>query len=429
MTLGPRERAVAAAIDAGQVERDLAALVAIPSVDGTSGELEAQRWCADRLRELGLAVDEWDVDVAALSRHPDFPGMEVDRETAVGCVGLMGAGTDGPPVPGSYAVPGLALYGHTDVVPAGEPASWSGHDPFRLRVEGDLAHGRGACDMKAGVVAVLAAVRALQSLDIRLTRPLAVHLVSAEEDGGVGAVATLARGHTSEAVVIAEPTGGTVVPANGGSLTFRLEVPGLATHGSTRTRGVSAVTAFERVHAALRGLEARRNTTPPPLFAHLDLPWPLSVGVVRAGDWASTVPDALVAEGRYGVAIGETVEDAQAEFERAVAQVCAGDAWLRDHPVRVSWPGGRFASASLPEDSPLLVQVGSAVRDVRGAAPPVLGAPYGSDLRHYRAHGIPALQYGPGDVRFAHASDEHVSLADTVACAQVYAVLTLALCG
>src|SRR5512138_2742533 len=72
VTLGPRERAVAAAIDAGQVERDLAALVAIPSVDGTPGELEAQRWCADRLRELGLVVDEWDVDVATLSRHPDF---------------------------------------------------------------------------------------------------------------------------------------------------------------------------------------------------------------------------------------------------------------------------------------------------------------------------------------------------------------------
>jgi acetylornithine deacetylase len=426
VSLGPREGAVADAVDAGQVARDLASLVAIPSVDGTPAEAEAQRWCVAQLRRLGLAVDEWEIDVAALRQHPEFPGMEVDRGMAVGCVGVMGADTAAP---GSYAVPGLALYGHTDVVPPGDAASWGGLDPFRLRVEGDLAHGRGSCDMKAGVVATLAAARALRTLGVELARPLALHLVSAEEDGGVGAVSTLARGHTADAVVIAEPTSGTIVPANGGALTFRLEVPGLATHGSTRTHGVSAVTAFETVHGALRDLEARRNAHAPALFAHLDLAWPLSVGVVRAGAWASTVPDSLVAEGRYGVAIGETVGQARAEFEAAVAVACAADAWLRDHPVRVTWPGGRFASAALPEDSPLIGQVASAVSRVRDTSPPVLGAPYGSDLRHYQAHGIPAVQYGPGDVRYAHAGDEHVSLADTVACAQVYAVLALALCG
>jgi acetylornithine deacetylase len=283
--------------------------------------------------------------------------------------------------------------------------------------------------MKAGVVAALAAVRAIRRAAVELGRPLAVHYVSAEEDGGLGAVATLARGHRADGVVIAEPTSGTIVPANAGALTFRLEVPGLATHGSTRGRGVSAVTAFETVHATLRELEAERNRGAPALFAHLGLPWPLSVGVVRSGDWASTVPDSLVAEGRYGVAINETVENARQAFENAVARACAGDAWLHDHPVRVTWPGGRFAPAALPEGSPLLAQARSAVASVRGAEPEVLGAPYGSDLRHYLAHGIPAVQYGPGDVRYAHAVDEHVSLADTVACAQVYAVLALSLCG
>jgi acetylornithine deacetylase len=61
--------------------------------------------------------------------------------------------------------------------------------------------------------------------------------------------------------------------------------------------------------------------------------------------------------------------------------------------------------------------------------PDVLGAPYGSDLRHYTAAGIPTLQYGPGDVRFAHALDEHVEVSDLLRCARVYALLALRRCG
>lgn len=432
MTAEATSLAVLEGIDPGEIARDLAELVAIPSVDGTAAEAEAQRWCADRLRRIGLAVDQWETGIEALRVDSEFPGMEVERESVVGCVGVLGADAA---TPGSYAVPGLVLYGHTDVVPPGDPTAWESRDPFRLEVVGDVASGRGACDMKAGVAAVLATVRALCRARVRLSRPLAVHLVSAEEDGGAGAVATLARGHDGDGVVIAEPTGGALVPANAGALTFRIEVVGLSTHGSTRDRGVSAVEAFEVVHAALRGLEAERNAARPSgqpavdLFDHLDLPWPISVGVLRAGEWASTVPDRLVAEGRYGVAVGESVEAARDAFEAAVAQACRSDPWLRGHPVQVTWPGGQFASAALPEGAPLLRRLAGAVSRVTGTSPPVLGAPYGSDLRHYLAHGIPAVQHGPGDVRVAHAVDEHVSLSDTVACAKVYALLALECCA
>ena len=419
------ERQVMAAVDTDELLRDLRALVGIPSVDGTPGEAEAQRWGARRLRALGLAVDEWEIDVAGLRAEPDFPGMEVDRATAVGCVGVL-AGAASETNGGS---PALALYGHTDVVPPGDLARWPDRDPYTLRVADGMAWGRGACDMKAGVAAVLGAVAAVIRSGVRLSRPLAVHLVSGEEDGGLGAHATLRRGHRAGACVSTEPTSGEIVPANAGSLTFRLEVAGLATHGSTRARGVSAVEVFERVHAALRRLEADRNAARPAAFAHLDLPWPLSVGIVRAGDWASTVPDRLVAEGRYGVRSDETVEQAQEAFEAAVARAGAEDSWLREHPVRVSWPGGMFAPGALPDAHPLLDQVAGAVATVTGAAPRAAGAPYGSDLRHYAAAGVPTLQYGPGDVRYAHASDEHVVLDEVLTCARVYAVLALRLCG
>jgi acetylornithine deacetylase len=229
--------------------------------------------------------------------------------------------------------------------------------------------------------------------------------------------------------VIAEPTAGTVVTANAGSLTFRLEVPGRATHGSTRTSGVSALDAAAPVLAALRELEARRNAEAPPGFDHLDLAAPLSVGRVRAGDWASTVPDLLVAEGRYGVLPGESLAAARDAFEAAVAGACAGDPWLAEHPARVGWPGGAFAPGALVTGHELLPQVTAAVADAGAPPPPARGAPYGSDLRLYAAAGVPTVQYGPGDVRHAHSADEQVCLDDLALAARAYALLALRRCG
>ncbi len=406
-------------IDGDEIVTTLRDLVEIPSVDGTPAELSVQRWCGERLRDLGLEVDQWDIDVATARIDRDFPGMEVERAAALGCVGVIGP---------AHQTPALALCGHTDVVPPGDPGRWRG-DPFVLRVEDGRAWGRGACDMKGGIAAILAAVQAVRRSGQQLRRPLAVHLVSAEEDGGLGAFATLRRGHTADACIIAEPTGGAVIPANAGSLTFRLEVSGLATHGSTRDRGVSAIEKFELVHAALRDLEAKRNATSAPYFTHLDLPWPLSVGIVSAGDWASTVPDRLVAEGRYGVRVDETVPGAMAALAGAVSTACAEDPWLRDHPVQVTWPGGRFAPGRLAPDHPLLTLISDAVEEQTGRRPAALGGPYGSDLRHYIAAGIPTVQYGPGDARDAHAADESVSVDELCMCARVYAAMILRCCS
>jgi acetylornithine deacetylase len=417
--LADEERRVLDLVDDAEIARDLRELVAIASVDGTVGEPDAQRWCAERLGAVGMRVDRWDVDLGALSDRPDFPRMEVERESLMGCVGALGPEGE----------PSLALCGHTDVVPPGDAAAWSGRNPFELRIDDDgRAWGRGSCDMKGGVAAVIGAASAVARSGIALRQPLAVHCVSAEEDGGAGAYATLARGHRATTCVIAEPTDGDVIPANAGSLTFRLEIEGRATHGSMRTRGVSAIDLLEIVHAALRSLEADRNADVPALFEHLELAWPLSIGVVSAGDWASTVPDRLVASGRYGVRVDETVDDARHQFEAAVAATCAADPWLSEHPVSVAWPGGAFAPGALPAGHRLLDDVRLAVRDLRGAEPRAAGGPYGSDLRHYASAGIATVQYGPGDVEFAHAVDEHVRLDDVVACARVYALLAVRSC-
>ncbi|MGL5912155.1 MAG: ArgE/DapE family deacylase, partial [Phycicoccus sp.] len=384
-------------------------------VTGSAAESELQHLLARRLDEAGMAVDLWPLDLDRLRVDPEFPGTEADRLEGWGLVGTTAGEGE----------PALVLQGHIDVVPIGDPAKWTAAQPFSATIEDGVLHGRGACDMKAGVAASLAVAHALHRSGVRTERRLALHSVVSEEDGGLGALATLRRGHRGEVAVIPEPTSGRVLTANAGALTFRLDVPGEAAHGSSRLEGRSAVDAYWPLHVALRDLEARRNHHVDPLFSGTPLPYAISVGRVTAGDWASSVPDRLVADGRMGVRLDEDPAEARSALEAAVAEAASGDAWLRDHPPVVTWPGGQFASGRLPPGHPLLAEVTDAVAAVTGRRPVEAAAPYGSDLRLYvGTGGIPSLQYGPGDVRLAHAPRESVPLSEVVEVARALAVLT-----
>lgn len=410
------ETRVLDAVDEGWALDRLRELVAVPSVGGSAAEAEAQHLVAGWLAGLGADTDVWAIDLVEAATAPDAPGQEVAREEAWGVVGTLGGAGE----------PGLVLCGHSDVVPPGDPELWPG-DPFAPRLVDGVLHGRGTCDMKGGLVAALAAARAVATSGVALARPLAVHSVVGEEDGGLGAWATLQRGHRGAACVVPEPTAGSVMTANAGALTFRLTVTGLAAHGAMRDQGVSAVELFGELHSALRAFEATRQSDAE-LFAGTALPYGLSIGTVQAGDWSSSVPDRLVAEGRYGVRVDEPVETAREVLEAAVAAFCAGHAWLREHPVRVEWVGGSFASGRLPQGSPLLPAVQQAVVDTGRARPVERYVPAGTDLRLYAAAGVPTLHYGPGDLALAHGPREQVPLADVVHVARVLALTALRQC-
>ena len=401
-------------LDEAELVSTLVELVRVPSVTGTDAEAELQHTMARWYEEAGLEVDLWPLDLEELRADPDFPGTEAPRLEGHGLVGT-GAG-DGKP--------GLVLQRHVDVVPVGDLAAWHASDPYSARITGGVLHGRGACDMKAGVAAALAVARALQRSGVRLEGRLALHSVVSEEDGGLGAFATLRRGHGGEVAVIPEPTSGRLVTANAGALTFRIDVRGRAAHGSTRLEGVSAFEAFWPVAQALRDLEGRRNTDVDPLFLDTRLPYAISVGTVHSGDWASSVPDLLTARGRMGVRLGEDPAEARVALEVAVAEAAAGDPWLRDHPPTVTWPGGQFASGRMPQGHGLVDEVAGAVEALTGTRPVEGAAPYGSDLRLYVGQGgIPTLQYGPGDVRLAHAPRESVPLHEVVHVARTLALV------
>ena len=254
-----------------------------------------------------------------------------------------------------------------DVVPPGDPDSWLGIDPFSADIREGALYGRGACDMKAGAVANLAVLRTLRAAGVRLERPLALHFVVGEEDGGLGAFATLRRGHRGDAAVIAEPTGAKVITATAGALTFRIEVTGRSAHGSMRNEGVSAFEAFLPIHAALVGLEADRNRDPDPTFLG-KTPYALSFGVVRAGSGRAASPTGSWPRAGSGCGSTRTRGSRAPRFEDVVTEVAVKDPWLRDHRPHVTWPGGQFASGSTDADHPLgRGDVVGRRRDRRGA--------------------------------------------------------------
>jgi len=412
------EDRVLAAIDMPALLETLCAMIAIRSLDGEEDAM--QHAMAAAMARSGLAVDQWSIDMAALQRHPDFC-QEVERHAGIGVVGMLGEARGGP---------SLMLNGHVDVVPAGDPGLWR-YPPWQGTIADGRVYGRGAVDMKGGLCCALFAARAIAQAGVRLRGRLLIASVIGEEDGGCGTLATLLRGHHADAAIVIEPTEGIIAPAQAGALNFRITVPGMAAHGCVRDEGISAIEAFIPIHQALLTLERERNAAwHDPRFADYALPYPLSIGTLHAGNWPSSVPEQLVAEGRYGVAIGEDLAAARAQFEATIAQAAAADPWLRQHPPIVTWWGGQFAPAAIASDAPIVGSITTALHRLNHRPVRVAGMTYGSDMRHLvNAGSIPTVLFGPGDVRRAHRPDEYVTVAELELVTRTLALAALYHCG
>lgn len=418
MNDGAVERRVVEAFDADALLADLDALVRIPSVGGQ--ERPAQQFMARLLGGIGFEVDEWAIDLASLRRSPHFC-EEIERVDALGVVGRL---------PGSASGRSLMLNGHVDVVGAGAPEEWT-VPPWQLTVRDGAAFGRGAVDMKGGLLCAVEAARMLRRAGVRLAGDLVIASVVGEEDGGTGTLATIDRGYRADGAVIMEPTGLAIAPAHAGALNFRVELRGRAAHGCVRSEGVSAIELLGPLLGGLSRLERERNDRlSTPLFATYEIPFGICVGKVAGGDWPSTVAERAVVEGRYGIAPGEDLDAARRELEEAVAAIAAADAWMRDHPPVVSWWGGRFEPAAIPADAPIAAAVAGALSAVDGGEPSFVAMPYGADMRLLtNVAGIETVMFGPGDVRAAHRPDEHVPVAHLGVVARALALTAIRFCG
>jgi acetylornithine deacetylase len=379
----------------------------------TGEEDDAQRALAERLSDWGLEVDLFRID-PSIREHPAFcdDGKSVDRLNLVARWGPED-------VPAA-----LLLNGHIDVVPEGERERWRS-DPYSGEIRGDALHGRGSCDMKGGLAAAAIAIRAAMKLGIEPRRAVLFESVVGEETGGLGTLAAIARGYRADAVVITEPTSLELCPVQAGALSFRLHVRGKSAHGAMRQEGVSAVEKFLTVFRGLEALERERHLGfRHPLYPEGTLVAPLSVGKVEAGNWPSTVPEELRAEGRFGVFPGEDCAAARAAFEAAVSKLASEDSWFSESPVGIEWFEGQFEPGETPLDAPILTELSACHREALGCDPATHGVSYGSDLRLFtRYASMPAVLYGPGDVRVAHSANESVPLEELIQAAEVLVLL------
>lgn len=421
------EAAVLAAVDPDELVALTTELVALPTLSGQ--EAAGQQHVASMLRDRGMAVETWDIDTDVLSSHPQY-SAEVERGTTLGVLGSTGAGT------GRH----LLVDAHLDVVPVGDPALWSS-PAFEAEVRDGRLHGRGACDMKGGLAAAIHAAEVLRRTGVELAGTLSIAPVVGEEDGGCGTLALLqhlaGRDVRPDGCLIPEPTGGAVVPAVAGALSWRVSIRGRSAHGCLREEGVSAIEKLVPVQRAVLALEAERNAERgavlargDELFSWLERPFAICGGRVGGGDWPSSEADWLTWEGRYGVAPGEDLASARALFEQAVASAGHDDDWLAAHPPTVEWWGGQFLPARTDAADPVVATTLGAAREVDGDRAVLRAMPYGCDMGlTVGVGGIPTVVCGPGDIRDAHVPDESVAVADLVATARTIALTALRFCG
>jgi acetylornithine deacetylase len=394
-------------------------IVRIPSLTGQEAAVQVP--IAAKMRGMGLTVDVWEpdpVEMSAYARDIGEINSFAGRPNVVGVLPAAGEGRS------------LILNAHIDVVDAGDETAWS-HSPFGADLVDGAVVGRGSCDMKAGLVENLFALEALRRLGLRPNGEVIVQSVISEEDGGAGTLACIARGYKADGVIITEPTRLAAVVAQGGSLVFRLHVPGRSAHGAARDEGVSAVEKFAYLHRALLAFEAQRNRElTHPLYAPIANKIPISIGVVRAGTWPSSVPESLIAEGRAGLVPGEDLDAFAVEFVAVIDAAADADPWLAEHRPWVEWFSGQFAPAEIDPEAPLIRSLLSAHQTANGTSAEVQGVPYGADMRHFiHAGGMPCAMYGAGDVRLAHYTNESVPIDEVKAVVRTLTLLIADWCG
>ena len=373
-------------------------LVRVPSLLGN--EEPAQRLVEERLRELGFDVRSVEPDAEALGTRPDsgIPLLPYEgRRCLVGS--LDGAGGRS-----------LLLNGHVDVV-SEEPADRWSYPPFGAEIADGRLYGRGACDMKGGIAAMLLAVEA--ALAVRpLPGRIVYQSVIEEECGGNGALAACLAGPSADAVVIAEPTNGAMDLVAPGVIWARITLEGRSRHASHADEGSNPIESAFAVTASLHELEAELNREQEPEFAGVDHPYLLNVGALHAGDWPSMTPGRAELDVRLGFPLRMAPEEAQSLLAAAVERA--------DTAARVEFRGFRARGYAFDAESPLVRLLAACHAEVRGGQLRPEPSRATTDLRFFQPG--QAVCYGPtGDG--LHGVDEWVDVASIADVATVLALL------
>lgn len=380
----------------------LQTLVRFPSVRGK--EAACQDWIAAEFATRGWVVDRYTLAEVPMQHLRGFaPVMDTDYADAVQVVGTRRATvTTGR---------SLVLQGHVDVVPEGPQDMWT-HSPYSGEVRDNRLYGRGACDMKQGVSAMVFAMDALATAGYAPGADVHVETVTEEECTGNGALSTLARGYRADACLIPEPTGNTLTRAHVGVMWFRLRVRGVPVHVANAQTGTNAILSAYVLIQAMQDLTRRINERAKshPLFGHIPDPIKFNPGVIRGGDWASSTPAWCEVDCRIGVLPGTDLAEARQEVLNAVEAAATGDQFLANNRPDVIWNGFQADGFHLEPGTDAEAVLATAHEAVFGAILGERSSTAVNDTRFYGLYyGMPALCYGPTGTG-VHGFDESCDL-------------------
>jgi succinyl-diaminopimelate desuccinylase len=401
---------------ADEIVRYTADLVRIPTVNPPGDAYEA---CAHFIG-ADLQRRGFDVEYIAAEGLPEHTA----RFPRVNVVGSRRGG----------AGPVVHLNGHFDVVPPGE--GWT-VDPFGGIVRDGRIHGRGVCDMKAGLAAALFAVEAIQRAGVPLPGTVEVSGTVDEESGGFAGVAYLARQgriakHRTDFVIIPEPLNvDRICIGHRGVYWFEVAAHGRTGHGSMPFLGVNAIEGMGRLLQSVREdlvplLASRRTGVPvvPPGARHATI----NINAIDGGQAVGGIQTPCIADLCRAVfdrrfLIEEGFDAAKEEVEqlvqRASAQAPGVRFELRDlmvvHPTRT------------PDDSPVIAALDRSMRRILGKPAELVASPGTYDHKHVaRIAGVPhCVAYGPGILDLAHQPDEWCAIDDLINATKIIALATL----
>ena len=395
----------------------LQTLVQIPSTIGE--ETAAQNHVAELMRAAGFESDVWQVDRMEFADDPRSgcaDGGERPRPNVTAIRAGRGGGRS------------LALSGHVDVVPPGPLSQWT-RDPWGGQIENGRLYGRGALDMKGGLIAAIHAAHAVVAAGIPLRGDLVLESVIEEEATGNGTLAARRRGPRVDGAIIPEVTREEIQTANPGVVWFELTTTGRSAYVGQAGASANAIDLATGLVHALRDLPREFNTRfAHPAYEGVADPLTLNVGTMVGGDWPSSVPLECRVGLRLSFPIGWSVDQARAAVEECVRAASDTDPWLRDHPPAIRWHGFQATGWSIDRDQPIVRELAAAVGAATGT-PARYGAMLGTaDARFFGDAGIPVVYFGPAG-EGQHGPNEYVDLASVERVAAVLADVIVRWCS
>ena len=396
----------------------LADLVRCPSTLGN--EKPAQERLLKHVTSMGLDGELWDLDIAALEKDNRFVAVDRNYKDRPNLIATL------PPEGNGGRC--LVLNGHIDVV-SPEPIDWWKNDPWGAEIKDGCMYGRGALDMKGGLVQALLAIRAIQEVEIPLQGPVIFESVIEEECTGNGMLASRLRTGPVDGAIITEPVGPTATIANTGTMWVGVTVKGKPAYVGRAGEYVNAVEKAVYLISQLGGISQEINDTlRHPAYDSEERPFTFSVGTIQGGDWPSNVPLVCRFVCRLSYPPAVPVPRIQKLVERHIHSGAEADPWLADHPPVVDYPGFQAEGWAIDTDVPLVRTLATCHQGTTGEElkPGVL---FGTaDARYFDgAQGEQAVYYGPfgSDI---HAPNEYVNLGSIVAGAKVLANFILEWC-